>query len=102
MKPFPASFTINDEIYQIKDFSREKVRVLARLDAAVHESLADARLRQRFSDIGQEIWPLEMQTPRALQALQWLRGGERSVARTPGQGTGLAAPDPKEPGVGGH
>jgi tripartite-type tricarboxylate transporter receptor subunit TctC len=44
--------------------------VLARLDAAVHESLADATLRQRFSDIGQEIWPLEMQTPQALRALQ--------------------------------
>jgi tripartite-type tricarboxylate transporter receptor subunit TctC len=44
--------------------------VLARLDAAVHESLADATLRQRFSDIGQEIWPLDQQTPQALRALQ--------------------------------
>jgi len=34
MKPFPASFTLNDEIYQAKDFSRERVRVLARLDAS--------------------------------------------------------------------
>lgn len=29
---FPATFTLTDEIYQIKDFSREKVRVLMRLD----------------------------------------------------------------------
>ena len=33
MRPFPREFTIDDEIYQpSKDFSREKVRVLARLD----------------------------------------------------------------------
>lgn len=32
MKPFPAAFTLNDEIYQVKDFSRDRVRVLARLD----------------------------------------------------------------------
>jgi uncharacterized protein len=29
---FPKAFTINDEIYQAKAFSRDKVRVLARLD----------------------------------------------------------------------
>ena len=33
MKPFPREFTIQDEIYQHKNFSRDKVRVLARLDA---------------------------------------------------------------------
>ena len=33
MKAFPARFTIRDEIYQVKNFSRDKVRVLARLDA---------------------------------------------------------------------
>ncbi len=32
MKPFPPSFTFKDEIYQVKDFSRDKVDVLARLD----------------------------------------------------------------------
>src|SRR5258708_8042550 len=30
----PARFTMKDEIYQIKDYSRDKVRVLLRLDAA--------------------------------------------------------------------
>jgi uncharacterized protein len=34
MQQWPKSFVLNDEIYQIKDFSREKVRVLMRLDAA--------------------------------------------------------------------
>jgi len=34
MKMFPATFSIRDEIYQHKDFSREKVHVLARLDAS--------------------------------------------------------------------
>ncbi|MGI8743614.1 MAG: ThuA domain-containing protein [Bryobacteraceae bacterium] len=34
MKAFPPEFTIHDEIYQAKDFSRDKVRVLARLDAS--------------------------------------------------------------------
>ena len=34
MKPFPATFTIHDEIYQHKNFSRDKVHVLARLDAS--------------------------------------------------------------------
>ena len=34
MKHLPASFTMKDEIYQIKDFSRSDVRVLMRLDAS--------------------------------------------------------------------
>src|SRR5258707_13207066 len=34
MQKFPAAFTLNDEIYQVKDFSREKTRVLMRLDAS--------------------------------------------------------------------
>ena len=34
MRHVPREFTLEDEIYQIKDFSREKVRVLLRLDAS--------------------------------------------------------------------
>ena len=34
MKMFPEKFTIRDEIYQHKNFSRDKVHVLARLDAS--------------------------------------------------------------------
>jgi type 1 glutamine amidotransferase len=33
MKEWPAKFTLLDEIYQIKDFSRQNVRVLLSLDA---------------------------------------------------------------------
>ncbi len=33
MQQFPREFNILDEIYQVKDFSREKCRVLMRLDA---------------------------------------------------------------------
>src|SRR5258707_11164401 len=33
MGSLPPSFTLRDEIYQIKDFSRDDVRVLLRLDA---------------------------------------------------------------------
>jgi type 1 glutamine amidotransferase len=33
MRHLPREFTLKDEIYQIKDFSRDKVRVLLRLDA---------------------------------------------------------------------
>ena len=34
MKGFPSAFVIHDEIYQAKDWSRDKVDVLARLDAS--------------------------------------------------------------------
>jgi len=34
MKNFPSPLVVRDEHYQLKDFSRDKVRVLARLDAA--------------------------------------------------------------------
>jgi tripartite-type tricarboxylate transporter receptor subunit TctC len=44
--------------------------VIATLNAAVREALADPALRRRFTDIGQEIWPAEQQTPEALAAQQ--------------------------------
>jgi tripartite-type tricarboxylate transporter receptor subunit TctC len=44
--------------------------VLAALHAAVVETLADHSVRQRFTDVGQEIWPREKQTPEALAAQQ--------------------------------
>ena len=34
MQPFPQSFVLRDEIYQMKDYSRGKVRVLMRLDVS--------------------------------------------------------------------
>lgn len=43
--------------------------VVAKLDAAVREALADPEVRKRFADLGQEIPPVEQQTPRGLAAL---------------------------------
>ncbi len=42
--------------------------IVARLNAAVREALADPGVRQRLSDIGQVIPPREQQTPEALAA----------------------------------
>jgi tripartite-type tricarboxylate transporter receptor subunit TctC len=44
--------------------------IIAKLNAAVTEALADANVRARLADLGQEIFPLEQQTPEALTALQ--------------------------------
>jgi tripartite-type tricarboxylate transporter receptor subunit TctC len=44
--------------------------VVARLNAAVVDTLADPAVRQRLADIGQEIVAREQQTPEALSALQ--------------------------------
>jgi len=44
--------------------------VIAKLDAAVVETLADPAVQQRLIVIGQESWPRDKQTPEALAALQ--------------------------------
>src|SRR5262249_42489780 len=44
--------------------------VIAKLNAAVVEALSDPQARQRFADMGQEIFPIEQLTPDALAALQ--------------------------------
>jgi tripartite-type tricarboxylate transporter receptor subunit TctC len=43
--------------------------IVARLNAAVREALADPDVRKRFAELGQEIPPAEQQTPRGLAAL---------------------------------
>ncbi len=43
--------------------------VVARLNSAVVETLADPAVRARLADLGQEIFPRERQTPEALAAL---------------------------------
>jgi tripartite-type tricarboxylate transporter receptor subunit TctC len=40
--------------------------VISRLTFAVQDALADAAVRKRFADVGQDIWPREQQTPEAL------------------------------------
>jgi tripartite-type tricarboxylate transporter receptor subunit TctC len=42
--------------------------VVMRLNAAVVDALADANVRQRLADLGQEIAPRAKQTPEALGA----------------------------------
>jgi tripartite-type tricarboxylate transporter receptor subunit TctC len=44
--------------------------IINRLNLAVVDSLADATVRQRLADIGQEIYPRQQQTPEALRAYQ--------------------------------
>jgi tripartite-type tricarboxylate transporter receptor subunit TctC len=44
--------------------------VVARLNAAAVQALADPLVRQRLADLGQEVFPRERQTPEALAALQ--------------------------------
>jgi tripartite-type tricarboxylate transporter receptor subunit TctC len=45
-------------------------KVIAELDRAVVESLADPTLHQRFIELGQEPWPRDKQTPDGLAAQQ--------------------------------
>jgi type 1 glutamine amidotransferase len=49
MKAFAPRFTINDEIYQMKDFSRDRVRVLARLDPSLLD-LGNKRVHRTDKD----------------------------------------------------
>ncbi len=44
--------------------------IVAQLDAAVVETLADPTVRQRFIELGQEPWPRDKQSPEALAAQQ--------------------------------
>jgi len=44
--------------------------IIAKLNTAVVDALAEPTVRQRLGDIGQEIFPREQQTPEALFALQ--------------------------------
>lgn len=44
--------------------------IIAKLHAAMVETLADETVKKRLADIGQEVWPAEQQTPAALAAQQ--------------------------------
>jgi tripartite-type tricarboxylate transporter receptor subunit TctC len=44
--------------------------IIAKLNAAVMDALADPGVRARLADLGQEIFPRDQQTPEALGALQ--------------------------------
>ena len=49
MKAFPPAFTARDEIYQVKNFSRNRVRVLARLDPRKLD-LDNSRVHRKDND----------------------------------------------------
>jgi tripartite-type tricarboxylate transporter receptor subunit TctC len=44
--------------------------IVAKLNGAIREALADPGVQERFKKIGQEIWPPDYQTPEALAAKQ--------------------------------
>ena len=58
MKQWPSAFTINDEIYQIKDFSRTTTRVLMRLDpveAGPQQPARASQGRRLRGHVGQDV-----------------------------------------------
>jgi type 1 glutamine amidotransferase len=93
MRQWPGSFMLRDEIYQIKNFSRDKLRVLMRLDAnkldltnpRVHRKDRDFAVtwakmygkgRVYYSTLGHPVenWDRpEMQTM-YLEAIKWVMG----------------------------
>lgn len=93
MKHFPKTFTIHDEIYQVKDFSRDKVRVLMRLDAdkvdlnrkGVHRTDKDFAVtwvrdygkgRVFYSGLGhrEDVWDRPDVQKMWLEAIKWAMG----------------------------
>ncbi len=96
MQPFPHAFTFKDEIYQIMNFSRDKVHVIARLDAAKldltnprvsPERLADkdfaiawakmyGKGRVYYNTIGhrEESWDRKDVQTMYLEAIKWAMG----------------------------
>lgn len=93
MAAFGPQFNINDEVYQFKSFSRDKVRVLARLDASkldlgnkrVHRTDKDFAVawarqygkgRVFYSSFGHrpEVWDRKDAQSMYLGALKWAMG----------------------------
>ena len=101
MGQWPASFIIRDEIYQMKDYSREKIRVLMRLNSAqidltnknVHRQDGDFAVtwvktygkgRVYYTSLGhvQENWDRPEFQKMLIEAIQWVTG-IRSADVTP-------------------
>ena len=59
--------------------------VIAKLNAAVVETLADPAVRKRLADVGQEIFPREQQTPEAPYIYEFT--GDHSGGRSSGMPT---------------
>jgi type 1 glutamine amidotransferase len=120
MKHFPRQFTLHDEIYQIKDFSRDRVRVLLRLDAGKLD-LSQKGIRRQDNDFAviwarnygkgrvlynglghrQDVWDRSDFQKMWLEMVPWAMGlipGDASPrprqieGRTPGAGARAALP----------
>jgi len=93
MKGFPRTFVARDEIYQMKDFSRDRVRVLARLDTSrmdmknprIHRTDGDFALvwareygkgRMFYSNFGhtEESWDDPRMQKMWLEGIKWAMG----------------------------
>ncbi len=93
MKHMPAAFSMKDEIYQIKQYSRENVRVLMRLDAAkvdlsksgVHRKDGDFAVvwarsygkgRVLFNGLGHslDVWERDDFQKMMLDSIRWSMG----------------------------
>jgi type 1 glutamine amidotransferase len=93
MQQWPRSFVLRDEIYQLRNYSREKVRVLMRLDAAkldlakagVHRADRDFAVawakmygkgRVYYSTLGhpQENWDNPAIQKMFIEAIRWATG----------------------------
>ena len=93
MQQWPSSFVLRDEIYQLKDYSREKVRVLMRLDPTkldlksknIHRTDADFAVtwaktygkgRVFYSSLGHvtENWDDPNFQKMYLEAIKWVLG----------------------------
>jgi hypothetical protein len=107
MKAFPRTFTTRDEIYQMKDYSRDRVRVLARLDVSkvdlknsrVHRTDGDFALawartygkgRVFYSAFGhtEESWDDPAMQTMWLEAVKWalkLTDGDATPRPRPGK-----------------
>jgi len=101
MRGFPSRFTLHDEIYEHKNFSREKVHVLARLDAAkldytrpeIHRADRDfpvawakmyGKGRVFYCTFGHadEIWDNSAVQKMYLEAIRWALGLTGDDVRT--------------------
>src|SRR5260370_8290797 len=58
-------------------------QIIAKLNAAVVDALADAAGRRRLTDIGQEIMPRAQQTPEALPAYHKAEADQWGPVTTP-------------------
>lgn len=93
MKQWPQSFILRDEIYQVKNYSRDKVRVLLRLDAGkldlknpnVHRADRDFAVtwaktygkgRVFYTTLGhvQENWDKPELQQMLIEAIRWATG----------------------------